>query len=353
MKCGIITVYNSENSGSFLQAYAMSHVIQNMGHEAVFIRQGFKGHSSTLRRHTINVIKSMINRNYHGVKLLRKRRKAFQEACQAHFCVIDSSERVDSLILESDVIWDLSESYFLDNHSFFWGTTFGNTKVISYAPSLGYAKSKQIAEVPFVRESLSNMTAVSVRDKTSKQILQPYTDKEIQLVCDPAYLIDRREYDLIAKPTELSKFIFLYCYSKLLSEFDQVAIKELAEKEGLKTVTFGNSNTWCDISLSYNPLLFLSLYNKANYIITDTLHGTVFATIYEKKFVVIKNNKPKVLDVLELCAMSDKMTKTAEDIPAILHSDFDYKTTRQKILKERENGLNYLKNALERCGENG
>ena len=352
MKCGIVTVFNSENCGSFLQAYAMSCAIKNIGHDAAVVRQGFKGHSSTFRRYLKNVVKSLLKRNFHGAKLMKMRREAFRYACRTHMAVVEPSEKFDCLILGSDVIWDLTVPYFYSNREFFWGTAFGDAKVISYAPSLGFAKSKDLGDVSFVRDAISNMSSVSVRDKISKQILQLYSDKEIRLVCDPTYLIPREEYDAIAKPTELSKFIFLYCYGKL-SESDKQAIKKLAQEEGLKTVTFGSTNPWCDISLAYDPLLFLSIYDKADYIITETFHGTVFATIYEKKFAVIKNDKPKVLDVLEMCAMSDKMTNTADDIPTILHSDFNYEITRQKIQKERENGLRYLQDALESCGKNG
>lgn len=349
MKCGIVTVYNSENSGSFLQAYAMSCAIRSMGHNAALVRQGFRGHSSTMPEHLKNVAKSLLRRDLPGVKRLRERRAAFHQACEKHLTIIEPAEKVDCLVLGSDVIWDITVPYFYNNRRFFWGTAFGDTKAVSYAPSLGFANKKELEANPFVRDALSNLTAVSVRDKTTKQLLQPYCDADIQLVCDPTYLIDRREYDKIAKPTDLSQFMFLYCYSRL-SEADRREIQALAQKEGLKTVTFGNANKWCDINLAYDPLLFLSLYNNAEYIITDTFHGTVFATIYEKKFVVIKNDKPKVLDVLEMCGMSHKMTQTAQDISSVLHSDFDYETTRQRIQKERETSLRFLNEAIERCG---
>lgn len=348
MKCGIITVYNSENSGSFLQAYAMSRALKAMGHDAVFMRQGFKGHSSTLPVHLKNVAKSILKSDFRGAKLRRIRRAAFRRACKKYFQIVDASEQVDCLVLGSDVIWDLTESYFRDNHAFFWGMAFGETKVISYAPSLGFAKEKELEENAFVRDALSKMTVVSVRDKTSKQLLQPYVAKELQLVCDPTYLIDRQDYDAIAKPTDLNQFIFLYCYGKL-SEQDRKAIQVQAKKEGLKTVTFGGANAWCDVNLAYDPLLFLSLYAKAAYIITDTFHGTVFATIYEKNFAVIKNKKPKVLDILEVCGLSDKMMQSEEDLPRILHSDFAYVEVRRRLEQERENGLQYLRSALERC----
>ena len=121
-----------------------------------------------------------------------------------------------------------------------------------------------------------------------------------------------------------------------------------AKRKDWKTVNFGSANYLCDISRFYDSLLCLSIYDIADYIITNTFHGTVFATIYEKLFAVLHNDKPKVLSVLDMCGMSEKMTKTPDDLSVILESEFDYETTRQRILAEREKSLQYLLAAIER-----
>lgn len=352
MKCGIITVYNSENCGSFLQAYALSQALKKGGNEAVFIRQNFGDHSASRRNYLKTMAKFAFRGNFVGLKRIKDRRAKFRRAIAAHLRVVKSAEGLDCCILGSDVIWDVTASFFRNHHSFFWGTQFRNVKVVSYAASLGFAKEQDMETTGFVRNALENMSAVSVRDHISKRLLQPYCGKDIRLVCDPTYLIDRVDYDAIAKPTDLKNFIFLYCYGDL-SPADQAAIQRLAKEEGLKTVTFGNFNAWCDVNLAYDPLLFLSIYDKADYIITNTFHGTVFSTIYEKHFAVVKNNKQKVLDVLVMCGMSDKMTEKAEDYASILHSNFDYTATRQSVLRERTNSLRYLNEALGERDTNG
>ena len=345
MRCGIVTVYNSENCGSFLQAYALSQYLKKNGKDAVVVRQGFRGHSSTLPVYLTQAAKLLLRRNFSGLKRLAQRRQLFKEACEKSFVIVDPAEDLDCYILGSDVIWDLTVPYFHNNYPFFWGTQFQHKKVISYAASLGFAKQKELEKASFVRNALENMASVSVRDVTSKQLLDPYCDKKIELVCDPTYLIERADYDVIAKPTDLENFIFLYCYEELSLE-DRTVIQEIAKREGLKTVTFGNRNTWCDMNLAYDPLLFLSIYGKAEYIITDTFHGTVFATIYEKRFAVVNNGKQKILNALAMCGLSDKMTKASEDYVCILHSNFDYAVTREHIQRERMNSMRYLYEAL-------
>lgn len=352
MKCGIITVYNSENCGSYLQGYALSKALRNNGHHPFFVLQNFSERSASRKNYMKKLAKTALKGDFTGAKRLVARRKNFQQAISKNMQVVKNADGLDCCILGSDVIWDITVGLFRNHPGFFWGSQFLPKRVISYAPSVGFAQNKDLEKVSFVPDSLRLMSAVSVRDRVSRELLQPYCDKEIKLVCDPTYLVDRADYDVIAKPTNLEKFIFLYCY-KNLPPADQAAVQAIAKQEGLKTVTFGNFNSWCDVSLAYDPLLFLSIYDKADYILTDTFHGTVFATIYEKRFAVVNNNKQKVLDVLAMCEMSDKMTKSAEDYAHILYGEFDYETTRNNILRERENGLSYLNKALEERNING
>lgn len=346
MKCGIVTVYNSENCGSYLQAYALSKTLKNNGHESAFVLLKFKEHSITRKNYLKRLAKIALKGNFTGAKLTAARRKHFKQAIAQHLQIVKNTDELDCCVLGSDVIWDVTSRLFRNHADFFWGSRFYPKKVISYATSVGFSKKENIEKAGFVQEALHLMSAVSVRDRVSQELLQPYCDKEISCVCDPTYLIDKADYDAIAKPTALEKFVFLYCY-KNLSSADRAAIQDIAKREGLKTVTFGNFNPWCDMQLAYDPLLFLSIYDKADYIITDTFHGTVFATIYEKRFAVVNNDKQKVLNVLAICEMSDKMTKSAEDYPKILHGEFDYETTRKIILRERTNSLCYLNKALE------
>ena len=347
MKCGIVTVYNSENCGSFLQAYAMCRTLEGLGYQAVLVRNNLSGHSSTLKVFLNKEIKTLLRGNFKGAVRLLKQRGLFRSACRL-FDIVDASNTCDCYFLGSDVIWDLTVPFFNRHRNFFWGTKFESSRVCSYAASLGFADQKDIEKDSFASEALSKMSYVSVRDNKTLNLLRAVCDKEIRLVCDPTYLVERAEFDKIAKTVELDKFIFIYNYGRM-SDSDKEQIQALAKKEGLKTVTFGNGNPWCDVCYAYDPLLFLSLYDKAEYIVTNTFHGTVFSTIYEKRFVVINNDKPKILDVLRMCGMSDKMTQSSEDIGEILHSEFNYEVTRQNILKERENGLSYLKEALGGC----
>lgn len=346
MSVGIITIYKSVNCGSYLQAYALGKALEKIGVDGKFIEYKYSDHISAKHKMIKNIFKMFLKGDFKGISLLLDRITLFKRAVN-DLNVIKPRNKMGCYIIGSDTLWDVSSKFFYKHHSFFWGMDFKNSKIISYAPSIGFSKEKDIEQCAFIKENLHKMYAVSVRDNNSKTFLQPYCDKEIKIVCDPTYLIERADYDSIAKPTDLKDFIFIYYYGKMPKE-DRDVIKRFAKEKKLKTVVFGHTNQWCDMSLAYDPYLFLSLYDKADYIITNTFHGTVFATIYEKRFVVTKNDKPKIIDVLKMCGLSDKMADSAENIHDILSSDFDYDMVRGNILKERKKGFEYLTQVLEK-----
>lgn len=346
MAVGIITIYKSVNCGSYLQAYALAKALEKLEMEGKFIEYKFSDHVSAKPQMLKSIFKMLLKGDFKGIRLLLDRIASFKRSVEI-LDVIKPQENIDCCIIGSDTLWDVSREIFYKNYSFFWGMDLKNTKVISYAPSVGFAKEKDIEKCSFIQEALQKMHAVGVRDNISKSLLQPYCDKEIQVLCDPTYLIERDDYDAIALKTDLKDFLFIYYYGKMPADYKE-SIKRFAKEKNLKTIVFGNTNQWCDISLAYDPFLFLSLYAKADYIITNTFHGTVFATIYEKRFAVTKNDKPKIIDVLDMCGLSDKMADSAENIQEILSSDFDYNVVRSNILKERKKGFDYLTEVFEK-----
>ncbi len=343
MKIGIVTVYNSMNCGSFLQAYALASTLEQEGHEAVCVHHSFPDHSAYFPRYCKNVLAAALRGRFSAAKRLTQRRKAFHQAVRL-LRVEKNPRDVSCYLLGSDTVWDLSYPFFRNHRDFFWGCAFEDARVISYAPSMGYTRQEHM-DVPFVTAALKRMSAVSVRDQYAKALLQPHCDAPIQLVSDPTILLTRADFNKIAKPTELENFLFLYHYGKVSQPY-QTAIRSYARERGLQIVAMGDANPWCDVNVPYDPLLFLSLFDKAESVVTNTFHGTVFSNIYEKKFTVIHNEKPKILDFLVLCQMSDKMTQTPEDLSKILQSAFRYEITREVLAQERAKGIAYLTKGL-------
>lgn len=345
MKCAIVTVYNSENSGSYLQAYALGEKIKQLGHTAVFVRQNFSDHGTSYIQYIKKIGRGICKCKISSIKLINTRRKAFKTAV-SKFTLENPNKSIDNYILGSDTIWDISIKYFRNHRSFFWGTDFIGTKVISYAASLGFANADIIKNCDIVPQALNNIASISVRENSAREILQPYTEKKIEVVCDPTLLLQREEYEALAPQNNYKNCIFIYSYGKMPVEYAE-EIQRFARTEGLKTIILGTGNEWCDFSLAYDPFLFLGIMKNAKYVITNTFHGTVFSHILEKKFAVIDCGKSKVTDFLIKHGTTDKSFRNAADIETILKSQYDYESINAIIQEERNAGTSFLKAAIE------
>ena len=347
MKCGIITVYQSENCGSFLQAYALMNAIESLGYDAYFPAHSFYDHSVSCLNLTKTYLKLFLKGNLKGVKFTRQRRKNFKKALKI-LKTCKQNAKLDTYFFGSDVIWDLSSFYFKNHADFFWGYRFKDVKKIAYATSVGFATQEQINENKWIPSALKEYSAIGVRDDQTKNCLKPLTDIEMEMVCDPTLLLKVEDYEKIAMPVEYENYILTYYYGKMEDSGVNV-LKQIAKEENLKIIslTYSRDVPWADIVEAFDPLRFLSLIKNAKYVITNSFHGTVFSNIFNKKFVCFKiKHLQKATDFLQRYKMDDKQTDNGNAIRDILHSDYDYNTTQKLIEETRDKGIAFIKNAL-------
>ena len=87
---------------------------------------------------------------------------------------------------------------------------------------------------------------------------------------------------------------------------------------------------------------------NADFVVTDTFHGTIFSTIMRKQFVSIvrDSNREKLSFLLEKLELSDRQLKNPDDMESLLTTKIDYTKTAAVIEKERQHTMEYLKNNL-------
>lgn len=347
MKCGIVTVYNSENCGSFLQAYALMKSVESLGHEAYFPEHSFYDHSVSYFNVAKTYFKLLLKLNFKSIRLTRKRRKNYKRALKV-FNLCKQNAKLDCYFFGSDVIWDLSSSYFKNHADFFWGYRFKDVKKIAYATSIGFAQQEHIDKNQWIASALKDYAAIGIRDGQTKNCLQPLTDIEMKTVCDPTLLLKVEDYKKIAAPVEYDNYILTYYYGKM-EESGVNILKQIAKEEDLKIIslTYSRDVPWADVVEAFDPLRFLSFCKNAKYIITNSFHGTVFSNIFSKKFVCFHvKHTQKTTDFLKKYKMEDKETDDSNEIKAILHSNYDYETTQELIEETRDKGIDFIKNAL-------
>ena len=98
-----------------------------------------------------------------------------------------------------------------------------------------------------------------------------------------------------------------------------------------------------------SPEDFLSLFLYADFIVTNSFHGTAFAINFERQFVVIPRNEynSRINSLLKLCELEEKMVHS--EVEAIKASEkiIDYSEIRKKLKNERIKAHKFLVQALE------
>lgn len=350
MKIGIVTVHDSNNYGSFLQAFALQEVLHEFGHEVFFVRtrdKKFVKKTFIPRLFRKKNIRHPI-RFFHNWKTGVCKWKAFTKD-QTLFKEIDRMEleAMDLVILGSDEIWNIQVKSF--QNGLFFGE--GVHNAIAYAVSVGRAEYQDFKNNPFYAEAMKTIGHIMVRDSRTKDIVEKVCGFTPKVVCDPTFLIDKELFTRNKHAEDHfrdGRFLLIYSYS--LGKDMEEKIKKLAESKKLKIVSACFYYNWADHNMMVGPLEFCSLMQKADFVFTTTFHGTVFSILNEKQFVCIPASI-KTNDLLEKLGLEERIIEenaSIERIAGKMESELtDYASVNGKIKQIRAESLELLKESIE------
>lgn len=132
-------------------------------------------------------------------------------------------------------------------------------------------------------------------------------------LCDPTLLISADEYDEICPSISDKNYILLYFFGDIDIDM-QNELHRVAEQRKLKIISFGRVRPWCDKCIDSDPTFFLAYFKNAQYIVTNTFHGTIFSVLYKKRFSAFVDTKIKVKDFLCSIGLDGHVAISATDI---------------------------------------
>lgn len=342
----VVTVYNSENCGSFLQAYAMQKVLKEWGYDVLFYYRKAKGTSHELKPHIINAFKSIARGNVTSSICTLKRWFTFQKLIKNFkICRITDEvySEVDTVVLGSDTIWNFKSDYFRSNACVFLGNIFEGKKIFSYAASVANTSEDLFSSVSVDSGGL-DFHKYLIRDRHTQDCLKRVGIVESEIVCDPSLLLDIRGYsELMFKPQLSTPYIVLYYFGVIPEEL-KLCILTFAKSKNLKIVSLLKQRNWCDLSTAVDPREMISYYSYASYVVTNTFHGCAFAINFNIPFAAYDEGKNKVTELLNTYECSEHLFKNATDLERILLMKYD---TQSVVAEERTKSMNLLKEALQ------
>lgn len=339
MKIGIVTVYNAYNCGSFLQAFALYSTLKK-DNDVYFVRNSHFSKRNKLYYIVLQSIKYFLKGNLKKSKFILRKYITFKK-CRLQLPIKKLYLDTDLLIYGSDTIWNIQDPYFMNEWKKYWGFEVKQKK-ITYAVSTGGTPEYLISENSELKKCLSEFSEVSVRDKHTYNIVKNilHDDKRLKQVIDPTLLLNIQQYNNIAKKCTEDNFILVYIFSDIQKSCIS-QIKKFAQENSKKIIAFGEDFP-ADKNIPFDPFIMLGYYKKADYVFTNTFHGTVFSIIYNKEFASFGKNKTKVAQLLEEFKLSHRNIDCTNNLNDVMSSNIDYTQINQMIDEKRKISLDYL-----------
>lgn len=352
MKAGIITFHRALNYGAVLQAYALQQFLDQIGIEneiidyrCNFIEEFYKPIKAT----PFGNPKMFTREVLYAPKNLRKRRR-FEEFIGQHVRtsrVVHTSDELrqmnsefDFFITGSDQVWNMKWSgfdtaYFLDFAD--------DQKKYSYAASFGLGGIQESQKETY-HKLLHSFRELSVRENTGVKIIQGLLQRGAAVHIDPTCLIEKSQWEKISIKPKESGYVLVYMLDKSAELLNYA--ESIAKERNMKIIrildTIQKDGKYEDRGF-LSPAEFLGLFANAGYIVTNSFHGLMFSTIFEKDFCLQYQKREdapnsRLQDFVKAYGLESHVM----DAGAVREHETDYLFVKQKYQEERERTQSYF-----------
>lgn len=372
MKTALVTFYHIHHYGAQFQAAATVKAVEALGGSCEIIDYYVNQDNALYRRPTspAAILSDAHTTLHHGaLKTRYDRFEAFSRKylpkTERRYTSLEDLRRncppYDVYLSGSDQIWN--PKIFPDGRFdpvFF--SAFTDGRKVSYAPSFG------IPELPTGMEEelkgyLDGFSAVSVRERQGQRIVRGAAGREARVVLDPTLLLRQEEWEALASPPSFGgKYILVYCISRPGALEPYIA--KLAEATGLPVVQLcglrRKVHPKARCVLDAGPAEFLSLFQNAAYVCTNSFHGTVFSVQFGKPFFtavapmeLAEPEHSRTYNLLSTLGLTSRVIGKGDT--ADLLEEIDYEAVNVRLERARKQSLDWLREALTGGGapENG
>lgn len=374
-KIGIMTLFNNNNFGAALQAYALQYLLNKNSYECEDISYSRvlpENNNITKIKKAIVAIKNVV---FHPISMsrIRKKKRTFKRFVDKNigyskrnynkFDIQESVNNYDCFICGSDNIWNKN----LLDTSFLLDFVPDKIKKIAYAPGMSTTELTN-EQKKVMLPLIERIDYLSCREKIGCELIEKSIGRQVFNAMDPTLLLSSEEWTIISEESEInfnSDYVFAMIYGSSPAKCDFVNSIGLKLNTGVVTVPFGTGvYNKEDLKFGtiriYNagPIEVLKLIKNSQFVITDTFHATVFSILFHKNFVSLrrfKNTNFSKLDqridgLLEKVGIGkERIIEDLTDVKAIdkiISKGIDYSLVDLRLAEWRQNSINFLLNAL-------
>lgn len=252
-----------------------------------------------------------------------------------------ANQYYDIFICGSDQIWN-SEAVQIDGKYF--ADFAEHNKRASYAASFGIERIVENRKNEF-KNYLSGMNYISVREDTGVQIVEELINQRVDCHIDPTLLLSSNKWDRLADKYQITNKKYVFCYF-LGTPAEEILnkVKEYKIEHNINVFSIWNRSDGTHNNVG--PGEFLSLIRNAEFVLTDSFHGTAFSIIYHKPFYTFSRNgvgesmDTRVISLLNLLGLRKRFKPNNW----CLNDSFevDFQTADDILEKERKKAISYL-----------
>lgn len=352
-KIGILTYHRVFNFGSLLQTYALQNYLEQKNCDVEVIDYyPYRLQKKELLFHVnpkwrrpfwkllVHLIPAVVTRlmGYHMMDtFLHKYINLTAKQYETPEDLIKDTPYEDIYLNGSDQIWNVETANGEVDRVFFMDFLDDNSTRAAYAGSFGKDAFSD-ESLKEIKRYLQKYSAVSVREKSGIPILEKIGINDGCWVLDPTFLLRPADWEKIAEKIKLpDKYLLVYNLNRN-PKIPEVAIK-IAAKKNLKIVNLAQSLTLIKGAkniLYPTPNTFITMFKNAEYVVTDSFHGTAFSINFERQFVCLPAPRfnSRLESVLGLINESDRLLLT-DDI-SVADRKIDYTVVTRIIEEERK-----------------
>lgn len=373
MKIAILTHPLGTNYGGMLQNCALQQVLEGLGHTPITINYQFE---TSLKTKVLSFGKRLLlrikgERIPLRVWLTRKEylyiTQFTRDFIKEHIKVselffLDKIKKqdfgdIDAIIVGSDQVWRGSNP----NIEKFYLCDFVNNDIIkiAYAASFGVDYWEMTPKLTARCAKLASLfRAISVREQSGASLCKNFLGVDAQFALDPTLLLNADYYSRIIgeKEIESNKDKYLYTYVLDNAPYKTQITEKLSEKLSLNTHSVMVRKYFKEVGYSglsdcvYPPVeQWLRGFKDADFVVTDSFHGTVFSIIFHKPFISIVNKKrgaDRFVSLLSMLGLEDRLVDNADDALRQVESPIDFETTDIILDGLRKSSMTFLKDNL-------
>lgn len=343
---GIVGWWYNLNYGGTLTYFALNQALKKLGYSVLMVRRSSSGPTMP----NDNTVPMRFARKHYAISRLYTARDMHWLNYSCH-----------AFISGSDQLWNpYLEQY--SGEEYYLSFVNDHNLKLSYASSFGATVEVPEKYIHKYKPYLERFHGITVREDYAVDLCKKSLGLNVMQICDPVFLCGKEQYGKLADSAKIQlpdKYLLNFLLDP--DEKKVKAYRFVQEALGIGSVVnftdlqevaervekFGEDGAFGNAEIED----FVKAYKEADFVVTDSFHGTCLAIIFNKPFISIANKQrgeKRFISLMNWIGLSDRLVFDLEDLynRTDLLEPINFEKTMDLIRKAQEKGYDWLKNML-------